>query len=295
MNTVVECFPCFVRQSWEAVRLSTGITAKQDQIMRQVLQWVSEMDLRTPPPVMAQKIQRLIKATCDLDDPYRSVKERFNDLTMKLYPTLQHWAQNAADPFDTAVRLAIAGNIIDVGPQPDLNSGHIIDSIRETAERIIDRDAIEALRRAAAEAEQILYLADNAGEIVFDRVLIEQIGPEKITVVVKAAPVLNDATFEDAEIAGLTKITRVIDSGSDAPGTILEDAPPAFRKRFVDADLIIAKGQGNYETLDDTHRPIFFLLQAKCPVVATHIGCDVGAAVVHYSNPKIVAEPTERV
>ncbi len=275
--------------------MCTDDSARREQAMRQILQLVGEMDFRVSPPAMAQKIHRLIRGICDQADPYLSVKKHFNDLTMKLSPTLQHWVKNAADPFATAVRLAIAGNIIDVGPQPDLSDKHIIDSIRETADKTIDRDAIQTLRRAAAKAEQILYLADNAGEIVFDRVLIEQIGPEKITVVVKAAPILNDATLEDAEITGLTKIVRVIDNGSDAPGTILEDAPSAFRKRFFDADLIIAKGQGNYETLDDTHRPIFFLLQAKCPVVAARLGCDVGAAVVHYSNLKIAAKPVERV
>jgi len=295
MNTVVECFPCFVRQSWEAVCLSTGITAKQDQIMRQVLQWVSEMDLRTPPPVMAQKIHRLIKATCDLDDPYHSVKERFNRLAMKLYPTLKHWVKNAADPFNMAVRLAIAGNIIDIGPEPNLKDKQVVDSIQRATGGTIDQGAVNTLRQAAAEAEEILYLADNAGEIVFDRVLIELIGPEKITLVVKAAPVLNDATREDAEATGLAKTTRVIDNGNDAPGTILENAPPAFRQRFSDADLIIAKGQGNYETLDDAFRPVFFLLKAKCRVVAACLGCDIGAAVVHHATPMIEAKLTERV
>jgi len=295
MNTVVECFPCFIRQTWEAVCLSTGNSAKRELVMRAVLRLVGEMDLRMPPPVMAQKVQRLIKTACGLDDPYRSVKKRFNRLAMELYPALQQRVKNAADPFAMAVRLAIAGNIIDVGSIPDLNDNHILDTIQKTTNGTIDQRAVEALRRAAAAAERVLYLADNAGEIVFDRLLIEQIGPEKTTMVVKAAPVLNDATREDAEFAGLTEIMEVIDNGSDAPGTVLEDAPAAFRRRFVDADLVIAKGQGNYETLGDARRPIFFLFQAKCPVIAAHVGCDVGAAVVHYSGQMVGEETAERV
>ena len=113
-------------------------------------------------------------------------------------------------------------------------------------------------------------------EIVFDRLLIEQLPREKVTLVVRGAPVSNDATMIDAEDTGLTKLLEVIDNGSDAPGTILDDCSHAFRERFDSADLIIAKGQGNYESLSEVEKDIYFLLKAKCPVIARDLGCEVG-------------------
>jgi len=134
--------------------------------------------------------------------------------------------------------------------------------------------------RAIAAAERILYLADNAGEIVFDRLLIERLPTEKVTVAVRGLPVINDATLIDAEYAGITELVEVIDNGSDAPGTILEDCSEAFLERFHAADLIISKGQGNYETLSQVHKDIYFLLKVKCPVVARDVGCQMNSLVL---------------
>ena len=143
------------------------------------------------------------------------------------------------------------------------------------------RDMLERLRRRVQETKSILYLADNAGEIVFDRLLIEQLPRDRVTVAVKGGPVINDATREDAEAAGLIDLVEVIDNGSDAPGTILEQCSPSFQRRFAEADLVIAKGQGNYETLNDVPREVFFLLKVKCPVIARDIACDLGHIAVH--------------
>jgi uncharacterized protein with ATP-grasp and redox domains len=125
-----------------------------------------------------------------------------------------------------------------------------------------------------------LYLADNAGEIAFDRLLVERISPGRVTLAVRGAPVINDATLADAQAVGLDKIVEVIDNGSDAPGTILDDCHSDFRRRFAGADLIIAKGQGNYETLSDGPGNLFFLFKAKCPVIADHIGQPVGTQIM---------------
>jgi uncharacterized protein with ATP-grasp and redox domains len=130
------------------------------------------------------------------------------------------------------------------------------------------------------QAEKILDLADNAGEIVFDRLLIEQLPTEKVTLVVKGEPVINDATMEDAKVAGLTEIVKVIDNGSDAPGTIMESCSQRFLEHFEDSDLVIAKGQGNYETLSRVDKNIFFILKAKCPVIARDLGCKVGEMII---------------
>jgi len=279
VRTYLDCLPCFVRQALEAARFVTSDEATQAEVLRQVLRAASELDFRSPPPTMGRHIHQLIRRVTGNADPYHEVKCRFNRLAMDLLPDLRTRVAGSATPFETAVRLAIAGNIIDFGVTASLDEKTVTDTINRALARPLVGNPAD-LRRAADRAERILYLADNAGEIVFDRLLIEALPPERVTVVVKGKPVINDATLEDAEAAGLTDRWEVVDNGSDAPGTILETCSPAFRRRFEEADLIIAKGQGNYETLSDVNRPVFFVLMAKCPVVAGHIGCRVGDLVV---------------
>jgi uncharacterized protein with ATP-grasp and redox domains len=142
-------------------------------------------------------------------------------------------------------------------------------------------------RRAAAEADRILYLADNAGEIVFDRLLIEALGSRRITLSVRGSPVLNDATIEDAKTAGLYDMVDVIENGSDAPGTILEECNDELRKCYQKADLIIAKGQGNFETLSRETRNIYFLFKVKCAVIASHVHEKIGTHVLFKAGAAI--------
>jgi damage-control phosphatase, subfamily I len=138
----------------------------------------------------------------------------------------------------------------------------------------------EDLRSAAETADKILYLADNAGELVFDWPLIEQLGPEHVTVAVRGHAVLNDATLEDAKAAGLDQWVEVVGNGSDAPGTVLEDCSPSFQRRFHEADLIIAKGPGNFEALSDEPAKIFFLFKVRCSVISGRIGLPIGTHVL---------------
>ena len=279
MRTYLDCIPCFVRQALDAVRFVTDDEAIQAEVLRKVLRAASEMDMRMAPPAMGQQIHRLIRRLTGQDDPYRDVKDRFNRFAMGLYPEMKARVEAAADPLAAAVRVAIAGNVIDFGVRSDLTEA----AVRETIDRAMGEPicgSVDDLRGAAAEARDILFLADNAGEIVFDRVLIETLPTEKVTVVVKGRPVINDATIDDARAAGLIGRVVVIDNGSDAPGTLLDTCSDALRKRFDDADLVIAKGQGNYETLSDSGREILFLLMAKCPVIARDLGCEQGTLIL---------------
>ncbi|OHB65800.1 MAG: hypothetical protein A2Y76_06255 [Planctomycetes bacterium RBG_13_60_9] len=165
--------------------------------------------------------------------------------------------------------------------------------VTETIDKALSADwdpgCLEEFAQAVNDARSILYLGDNAGEIVFDRLLIEELPHEKVTFVVKGSPVLNDATREDARTVGLTDLVEVIDNGSDAPGTILESCSAEFRRRFEHSDLIIAKGQGNYECLSNVDKDMFFILMAKCPVIATHLGCDIRQMIL---RPSRVMNPT---
>jgi len=284
MKTFLDCIPCFVRQALDSAKLATDDEQIHEQVVREALRLAADLDMSQSPPAIGQKIHRLIRRLIGDNDPYQRIKEQFNNLALKLYPELEERITESEDPFATAVRLAIAGNIIDFGVKTSLTESDVEKTIEQSLLNHLDDNRIQGFKEAVTQAEKILYLADNAGEIVFDRLLIEQLPVKRVTVVVKGKPVINDATMEDAVTAGLDKIVEVIDNGSDAPGTILESCSQSFRDRFDKADLIIAKGQGNYETLSDIDKNIFFVLKAKCPVIARDLGCEVGEMILQKSN-----------
>ena len=284
MRTYFDCVPCFVRQVLDSVRMITDDEQIQEKVLREALFLGSKMDLSQSPPAMAQKIHRFIREITGIEDPYLEVKNRFNELALQMYPELKQQVETSADPLETAVRLAIAGNIIDFGVNSVVEQSQVEKTIAESLTEPLDMEAMEEFREATSRAEDILYLGDNTGEIVFDRLLIEQLPYEKIIFSVKGGPILNDATIKDAQIVGLTDIVNVIDNGSDAPGTILERCSEAFRRRFDDSDLIIAKGQGNFETLCDVDKNLFFMLRPKCVVLARHLGCEIGSLVLAGTN-----------
>ena len=283
MKTFFDCIPCIIRQTLDSVRLVTPDEAVHQRVLREVLRTAAEMDLRQTPPEMAQWIHRRIREHVGQGDPYRQIKDRFNQMALKLYPTLQDWVRNASIPMETAVRLAIAGNVIDFGVNSQLSEEQVRQSVMHALSVSLDAD-VEEFSRAVSQARRILYLVDNAGEIVFDRLLIERISPGKVTVAVRGFPVINDATMTDAEDTGLVELAEVIDNGSDAPGTILSDCSKPFVDCFNEADLIVSKGQGNYETLSEVDKDIYFLLKVKCPVIARDIGCEMDSLVLRHSR-----------
>lgn len=284
MRIFLDCIPCFTRQALDSARLATNDEHIHERVLREVLALAQSLDMSQSPPVMGQKIHRLIRELVDDEDPYRNIKRRFNNAALRLYPRMREYVIQSQDMLGTAIRLAIAGNIIDFGVNGRLSERKLEKTVRDCLAADFPGGSSESFRRAVNEAQEILYIADNAGEIIFDRLLIEQLPLEKITVAVKGSPVINDATMEDALLAGLPKIVEVIDNGSDAPGTILESCSQSFLARFEKADLVIAKGQGNYETLSDADKNIFFILKAKCPVIARDLGCEVGEMIVRRSK-----------
>jgi uncharacterized protein with ATP-grasp and redox domains len=281
MKTFLDCIPCFFRQSLDAARLVTDDPSIHEQILRNAFDVIKELDLHQTPPAMAQQIHRRIRQLMENPDPYRELKKQYNTLAMDIYSSLEATVHSSDDSIENAVRLAIAGNIIDLGVKTSVSIEDIHKTINDSLTASIDASAITKFKTDIENARDILYLADNAGEIVFDRLLIEQLPTEKVTVAVKGFPIINDATLLDAAETGLTDIVNVIDNGSDAPGTILETCSKDFVIRFEQADLVIAKGQGNYETLSDVKKPIYFLLKAKCPVVAADLCCEIGNMIIH--------------
>jgi hypothetical protein len=282
MQTYLDCYPCFLRQALNAARYAGADANQQHRILLQVMTQLQQFAQdQHSPPYMAEIIHRLVRNHTHHDDPYREVKQKATTQVLDLYPNLLQHIQDAVDPFEQAVRIAIAGNIIDFGVFDDYD-------LTATLERAYTEpfaiDDLEQLRQAVQQAPAILYLGDNAGETVCDRLLIEQIACP-VTYVVKSAPIINDATHEDALAAGLEQVTEmIIDNGTDAVGTLLDRCSESFRSTFAKAPLIIAKGQANYESLSHVSAPVFFLLQAKCQFIAQDLGVPTGCFIVKASS-----------
>jgi hypothetical protein len=267
----------------DASKRITDDPAVHERVVRETLRIVEGMSFDRPPPWMGQRIHRILRETTGNPDPYRTIKLRSNTLALELYPSLNEQVRASADPFEAAIRIAIAGNVIDFGCRRHVSDDEIhqeIENALKPGSLQPNGGAVGALRAAIEQASDILYLADNAGEIVFDRLLIEQMPTDRVTLVVRGSPVINDVTLEDADAAGLSSLVRVIDNGSDAPGTILESCSDAFLTRFSQSDLVIAKGQGNFEALAGANHDIFFLFKAKCDVIARHAGCRTGDLIL---------------
>ena len=282
MRLYHDCVPCLLRGAIDAIRRVTPDEGVREKVLRGALEAAAQADFRRPPPLMAQMVHRLIREAAGNSDPYREAKERTNRFALELLPDLRRRVQESGDPFETATRLAAAGNIIDLAAKSGLEEPEVHSALDESLDSPLDPGAVTVLRRAAKAARKILYIGDNAGEIVLDRLLVEQLGPDKVVFAVRGGPVINDAIRTDAEMSGMAGLVEIIDSGSDAPGTILEDCSEKFRRRFDEADLVLAKGQGNYETLSGrTGRSgVFFLLRVKCPVIARDTGRPLGSLVL---------------
>jgi len=262
----------------------TSDLAVHQRVMKRVLRKTSEWSFDRTPPEMGQEIHRIIRQETGDPDPYLEIKKHSNRFALALLPGLRKRIEDDKDAFATSVRIAIAGNIMDFAISSELSESDVIDTIEETINCHLAKDNIDELRSAVRAAGTILYIADNAGEIALDRLLLEQLPIDKVILSVRGSPVINDATLEDAEAVGITELVSVIDNGTDVPGTILKKCSASFQEHFLRADVVIAKGQGNYETLSAQSREIFFLLRAKCPIIARDIGCQVGDSIAFCST-----------
>ncbi|MBM4430427.1 MAG: DUF89 family protein [Chloroflexi bacterium] len=276
MKTHLDCYACLLRQALSVARKAGCDEETQLAVMKSVLQGLQEVRTDLPPPFTTTQIHRMIREKLPGRDPYLALKERSTQKALALYPWLKELVEGAGDPLEMAMRLAIAGNIIDFGPADDYD---LVSSVERAISEPLAVNDVEALREAIENTDQVLYLADNAGETVFDRVLIEQI-PVPVYYAVKNSPVLNDATEEDAVAAGIEQYARIVSTGSDTVGTILECCSEEFKRLYDQAEVIIAKGMGNYETLSTGGSRLFFLLQAKCEPVARDMQVPVRSLIV---------------
>lgn len=272
MRTYLDCIPCFFSQTLRAARLSTNDEKKIKRVLDEVGMMVSEIPLESTPPESARFIYQKIAEVTGNPDPYRDIKRESTQKALSWYPALKKRVEKSGDRLLAAIKIAIAGNVIDFGVNWDFD---IENEIEKTLEKDFAACDYDPFKGRLNQADEVLYIGDNAGECVFDRILIEEI-KKPVIYAVRNAPVINDATREDAVQAGLDQVATILSSGSDGPGTILETCSNEFKNIYKKAKLIISKGQGNYEALSDNSRPLFFLLKAKCRVIADDLGVREG-------------------
>ena len=269
MRTGNDCLVCFMRQALGTVRRCTKDAGLQWQILTEVAGLLPGFDPKLPPPENAVHYYRLISERTGVADPFYAEKQESNAFALGLEQRTRALIAQEDDPLLAAIQFAINANVLDYGAQVLLDRDKALASCRQ--DLIVNHYA--ALRRCIDRRSSILYLADNCGEIVFDKLLIELLLAHgcKLTLAVRSAPIINDATLEDARSCGLDALCPVIENGGDIPGTPMHSRNDTFRQRFAEAECIISKGMGNFECLSEVRAPIFFLFTVKCTTVRHYL------------------------
>ena len=280
MRTFLDCFPCIMNQALRTGRIATNDEHKIKQLLDEIGASFRDLPMENTPVESGAIIYSKIREITGVTDPYKKIKQESILDSLALYPRLKEIVKNADNKLLMAIRIAIAGNIIDFGVDKKFNL--VEDVMKITIQDFAINDFIP-FEKQLRESKSILYIGDNAGESVFDKILIEEL-KKPVTYVVREIPVINDVTFEDAISSGLDEVAEIISSGTTAPGTILNLCHDSFIERFNQADMVISKGQGNYEGLSEVDRSVFFLLKAKCPIIARDLGVEEDDIILKMIN-----------
>lgn len=292
MKTVVECIPCLINQGIKISNFLNLDAVKKGEIVREIMSELQSKTLEdSTPPHLAKDIYKLIYSSVNNDDPYFEIKEYYNKELLKLEDDLRKLIYESEDSFHMALKLAITGNIIDFGTNHEITKNLIYEKIEEVEDKNLAIDNSKELYDKLKNSKQLMYLGDNCGEIVFDKLFIAYLKQEfpdlNIIFGVRGMPIINDITLKDAKDVGINLIASLIDNGDGAPGTIIDNTKKEFKDSFYKSDLIIAKGQGNFETLSNINREdVFFLLMAKCNVISTEIGVPLMSLICKKNNMK---------
>jgi uncharacterized protein with ATP-grasp and redox domains len=267
MRTATDCYPCVFRQIVKTGRLAN---ASEPDILRAIREFSAAVNRISPqasPAEIGGIAYRILSQVTGVADPYRDIKRGCIREALALYPSVKELVAAAPDKLLAAAKAAIAGNVIDFGVDSDFD---MMSRVRTLMDRDLAVNHLAELKRRLSEARSVLYLADNAGETVFDRILIEEL-LKPVSYAVRGGPIINDATLEDAVLSGLNGMARIVSMGCALPGAVPDACSDEFQMSLRGADLIISKGQGNYEGLSEERLPVFFLLTAKCEAVARDI------------------------
>lgn len=287
MKTSPECIPCMAAMAARACGNAEAGDARTREVVLIAEEMLARADRDRNPAAISSELHRMVVERLGDPDPYARAKAASNEEALKLQPWLRAQLERRPDRFEAAVRLAVAGNIIDLALFDRID-------LPRAVERILGEpfavDHVAHFRRVLDWVETIFFLTDNAGEVVFDRFLIDELRAmgKHVVLGVKGRPIMNDATADDLP-PGLFDDLEIVPNGSDAVGTALDEVAPPFRAHFDTADLVVSKGMGNFETLGDHGRPIVFLFQAKCDKIAREVGVAKGALLcIHNLLPRRV-------
>lgn len=283
MKSELDCLHCLMRQAVNTVRLATSDPELQREVIDRTAAWIQEADLARSPAAVSTVVYRIVSDVTGVADPYAEIKESTNREALRLAPALTRMIAAAADPLDVALHVAVAGNVIDVGIGHDFDIERDVEDIVRTP---FAKDDVDDFRAELVEGRRMLYLGDNSGEIVFDRLLIEYLLKQglDVTFVVKSGPIINDATMLDADAVGISDLVPVIETGSDDIGVDFHHISGDMRDALEGADLILAKGHGNFESCVGAPYNLYFLLKAKCDVVAGALGVRMGDIVFKHEK-----------
>ena len=281
MKIEPDCLPCLLNQILKASRMSTDDEETQKKILKDAVNIISKFDSYSYAPEVGRAMHSLVKEHTGIKDPYQKLKEKHLKMALQSYPDLKRFLFNQEDGLYWVLKIAAVGNVFDAAINSEIKDR---DSLKAELSKEFKICDIPKFRQRLKNAKTMLIIGDNAGETVFDKVLIEEMLNLDISYAVRSGPIINDATIEDAQAAGLKSQVRLLSTGCDAPGVILSECSQEFIDIYNQADLVISKGQGNYETLSGEKRELFFLLKAKCPVIANDIGVNNGDYVFLYSG-----------
>lgn len=279
MKTYLECVACKFKQLIMAARVS-GL--KDEEIRPLLIRLGKELenvDFELTPAQNAAVVYEILREKTGIKDPYREIKKKSIEEALRLYPRLKGLVEDSGDRIQMALKIAAVGNTIDFGVPHHFDIEEEINKIVHTEFAIFD---YEAFKKVLDKAEWVLILGDNAGESVFDRVLIEELRTmgRDVVYAVRGGPVINDLTIEEAVESGIDGIAKIVSTGMRIPSTVPGMVTEEFKRLLEDAPLIISKGQGNFEGMSDSELPIFFLLKAKCQPVADELGVKLGDLVL---------------
>ncbi len=276
-----ECLACFVRQAVDAAMVASDRPAIHREAALRACRLVADSSPDVTPVALAQQVHELVQELTGAADTYADLRRRLNEQALALWPLLTRVIEEAEDWVETGARVAIAGNIMDLGVTSYEQLRDAETELRRCLDQPFAREDLAELRGMLDGAGLVLYIGDNAGEIVFDKAFIGRMRQAvgRMVFAVRGGPVINDVTLTDAEQVAMGEVAEVVTTGFAGPGVELDLCSEELRGLFHEADVVIAKGQGNFESLSGTPGPVFLLLQAKCRAIARHIGVPVGGLV----------------
>jgi uncharacterized protein with ATP-grasp and redox domains len=270
MHTLPECVGCLFAQLNKMVKLHGIDPLTHEKMVKELASKIPEMDLSRTPPELSRTLSDILIKHLGNNDPYIDIKRKENERAKSMLAHVRKIIEENKDSLAMAVKFAAAANVIDYGVPDLFELEHNLENLSDKKFSAFD---IELLRRKVNQAKSILVIGDNTGEVFFDRLLIEQLPKDaKIIYAVRSMPVINDVLLDDAKEARIDELADVMESGSHIPGTMPSSCSKEFKDIYQNADVILSKGQGNFETLSDENRPIFFLFAVKCQAVERQIG-----------------------